>query len=282
VKLKLFLPLFITVFLHLSAHCFPITEPGARIDQLKSFAQTLSLSDASSILRLTEKFEEIYEGASPEECDEAVIFIVEFMSRSTDSIYIAHEELINREAIFLYCDNYTREQGIEIKEDPEVKIFAEEALKSGYRFTLNEGMGEINKSPDFPGENILRKLSPAMREYYIQMSSEEKAGFAHDAGLTVGPEELGDRIVWREKYLDKYPGSAMKEQLIGEISFLSETLKTGVDNTPAFDYETGRLTKEFEDAYKKIIARYPDSPTAKKLNEYYKKVKANRLKRIEE
>ncbi len=282
-KTKIYSMLFVSVLALIGiTSCSDAYQPGQRLNDLKTYAATLPKTETSSIVNLTNKFLEIYSSAAPEECDQAALFINRFMEQSVDSIYEKHINFLNSESIFLFCENYTEDSAYIIKEDPEVKDFAQAAIKNGYRFMIYEGMGYIEKAVSFPGDNVLKKLTLPLRLYYVQMSKEQKEGFALDAGLSVPPDVLADRIVWCEDYLKKYPDALMKNEVREKMAFLTETIKYGLDNTPAFDYMTGKLTREFNDAYLRIFAKYPDSPAINGIKTFYGKVKDNNFNRVEE
>ncbi|MEM6299275.1 MAG: hypothetical protein AAF740_11370, partial [Bacteroidota bacterium] len=52
-------------------------------------------------------------------------------------------------------------------------------------------------------------------------------------------------------------------------------LLRGTDNTPAFDYESGQLTHEFEQAFDYLIGKYPQTELGKLLALYKKNLQEN-------
>ncbi|MBX7242115.1 MAG: SH3 domain-containing protein [Bacteroidia bacterium] len=150
--------------------------------------------------------------------------------------------------------------------------------RNGLVLDSEEGMTFVQTDPAFLLRKAGDRVSPAMKAYLALEEDEVKKRVAGDGGLTVSAKELARRTVEWEKFNRQYPG--FTGFLISENYFRWGlcTLITGLDNTPAFNYDDQLLNDEFKEAYEWVIANHPDTKTGKAVKEIYDILKREGMK----
>ena len=119
----------------------------------------------------------------------------------------------------------------------------------------------------------------------IRQSEFEQAGrtyLVEDAALSITWDQLSDRIVDWQNYLDKYPDYPGKKEVEGYISFYLDLylLNFGLDNTPMFI--NGVLTDEVRMSYERFIEKYHGTKYHGIVKEYYNLLKKHDFNITEE
>jgi hypothetical protein len=159
--------------------------------------------------------------------------------------------------------------------DPEMKELMDRLQLCGSDLYQSEGFFYIDQRPDYFTSIFGQDGSSEMKEYLEIRSKELKEGFSEDAGLLISFEQLYDRVVVWEKYLAENPDFILNEEIKGTLSMYLSTLMTGMDNSPAFDYETGKLLPELQFIYSKAIQKNDNRNSTKVLRKYFEHLKAN-------
>ena len=81
--------------------------------------------------------------------------------------------------------------------------------------------------------------------------------------------------MWWEKFLAKYPQSVVAGEAREKQTIYQRVLLLGMDNSPVFDYETGRLTHAYREAWQRLSEKYPDTDTGRLVNGYLQLLAAN-------
>jgi hypothetical protein len=118
----------------------------------------------------------------------------------------------------------------------------------------------------------------AAAEYQQQVAKEKKEGYADDAALIITRKQLGDRIVWREQFLKKYPVSPVSSKVNNEILSFMDVLifSSTLDNDPTYEPSGQRLMVEsVKKGFEELIRAYPESRYMQVLKKYYEMTKAN-------
>ncbi|OPX84144.1 MAG: hypothetical protein A4E53_03919 [Pelotomaculum sp. PtaB.Bin104] len=143
--------------------------------------------------------------------------------------------------------SFSMQQLGEIK-DPEIKKMLEEVRDTGYRVRSAEGMYFPVIDYQFY-QRYYAYLTEDIKNYYVLMATESNSPPAADAALLITPDEILKRIVAQENYLKGYPGSAklkdIEELYLRYVNFYL----FGLNNTPAFAYNTRVLRKDFQESY---------------------------------
>lgn len=160
-------------------------------------------------------------------------------------------------------------------DDPKMKELMKLLELCGSELLQSEGFYYIDQRSDYFQSIFREDASSEMKEYLEIRSKELKEGFSEDAGLLITFEQLYNRVVTWEKYLAENPDFILNEEIKGTLSMYLSTLMTGMDNTPAFDYETGKLLPELQFIYSKAIQKNDNCNSTKVLRKYFEHLKAN-------
>ena len=112
------------------------------------------------------------------------------------------------------------------------------------------------------------KCTPAINEFLQLSSKYDQQKYADDGGLIIEPKQLVERVFDWENHLKKFPNSILKEELNMMVTYYTRTVFAGMDNTPAFDYNSFRLNSDYFEAWLLIKDKYPESNMAKILNTF--------------
>lgn len=156
---------------------------------------------------------------------------------------------------------------IEDIQDAEVKDLLEETKAMGYKVETAEGMF-------FPIMNYeyMKKFSPYasddMKSYIDIMAVETNKVPAKDAALTIGWNEIIQRALAQEGFIEKH-GSSAKAESIKELQkrYLTFIL-FGLNNTPLFSYDTKTMDPEAKEAYTKAVKDNESSGLIQLLDKY--------------
>ncbi len=166
-------------------------------------------------------------------------------------------------------------------QDAELKSLLTETKAMGYKVETAEGMFFPIMDYEF-----LKKYSPYasddIKDYINIMAVESNKVPAKDAALVIGWDEVVERALAQEAFIEKY-GSSDKVEAIKELSnrYLTFILY-GLNNTPLFSYEDKTMNKEAREAYKKAIEDNKDSELIKTLSSYMELLEKSGYKFTEE
>lgn len=147
------------------------------------------------------------------------------------------------------------------------------------------GEGDVITVLDYDwAMNILqRKTSGATDVYLSLLAAEETEPTLQDAGLAVEMKELVSRIILSEKLGEQKLPVTFANKLAWFNKFYIETICLGSDNTPSLDNEAKMtLNPAFKQGYDYLLASYPSSKAAQKINEWLAVVKAKDRKKLEQ
>ena len=163
--------------------------------------------------------------------------------------------------------------------DPEIIEMLENA---GLDVDSSEGMSYLTLSAT---------AYYATFEPYFDDETREFAGpevryprIVEDAALFATCEQLLDRCILLEKFLEKYPESRFRKEALSIYKYyMSNILFCTYDNTPTFEYSYDHNSYNKIDPAKlkeieALPGRYPDSQADAIIREYLKDLKANNYK----
>ncbi|MDN3693014.1 hypothetical protein QWZ06_12335 [Chryseobacterium tructae] len=201
-------------------------------------------------------------GNSPEQNNKVYEDYVKIRDKYTDCFNDSQTEILDK-----YIDYHTNEPGTEHLPD-NIKKMAAELNKAGLEFReMGEGLTEIHSLPGYYESVFKNKVTPDYGAYISQMAKDNKENYAVNGGLLITWEELGDRLIEWENFINKYP----KSQLIRAAkdnyhNYLLDYL-LGMDSDRIYDNEEGKIYDDKKEAYSTLIKKYPNSATAKKTKE---------------
>lgn len=123
----------------------------------------------------------------------------------------------------------------------------------------------IREVPDFYYKIFKDYVTDDYKEYLKITSNENEEHYVADSGLCITLEELGDRIVTWENFLEKYPNSKLNDKVNNICNSYRRDYILGVPGG-IYDY------RESAEEYNRFIKKYPDSPTTELLGYYLEEV----------
>lgn len=186
---------------------------------------------------------------------------------TNDNLFRVFRDFYNK--VIGCCHDYYWRGGMPVSE--------EILTKSGLRTNHSESGEFFAEDPSYLPANFASTLSEGLQEFLkIRQTEFEQAGrtyLVEDAALTITWDQLSDRIVDWQNYLDKYPDYPGKKEVEGYISFYLDLylLNFGLDNTPMFI--NGVLTDEVRMSYERFIEKYHGTKYHGIVKEYYNLLK---------
>ncbi|WP_343658555.1 hypothetical protein [Chryseobacterium sp.] len=212
------------------------------------------------------KIEKEMAGNSPEHNDKVYEDYLKIRSKYTECLMNLHTGVLDK-----YVNYYDSDKD-QYNFPDNIKKIASELKKAGLEFReVGEGMTEIWTIPGYYSSLFKNKVTPDYEAYISQTDKESESNYAADAGLIISWEQLGDRLIFWENFMNKYPESRLIKTVKQDYNdYLSDYL-LGMDNTPTYEREpdqgTGKLNDEIKTEFNRMIKKYPNSNTAKKAKE---------------
>ena len=119
----------------------------------------------------------------------------------------------------------------------------------------------IREVPDFYYKTFKDYVTDDYKEYLKITSDENEEHYVADSGLCITLEELGDRIITWEKFLEKYPNSKLNDKVNNICNSYRRDYILGI---PGGIYDYKENLKE----YKSFQEKYPNSPTTGLIGYY--------------
>jgi hypothetical protein len=155
-----------------------------------------------------------------------------------------------------------------------LKNLLKEVFNGGYK--LIEREGSIYPVQDY---SLLKAyssyLSPQVSEYINVKAAESDKPIAIDGALAVSWDELAERLLKMEEFIEAYPDFPRYKGIANRYNFYIRFYLTGIDNTPAYDHSTKKYKDEVIASFKKLINEHGDSQTAKWVKEFLDMLEAN-------
>ncbi|MEI3789756.1 MULTISPECIES: hypothetical protein [unclassified Chryseobacterium] len=200
---------------------------------------------------------------SPEQNNKVYEDYVEVRNKYIEGLSRLHTDILDK-----YINYY--DSGSDSYKFPEnIKKLAAQFKKEGLEFReVGEGYTEIWSVPDHYFTIFKNKVTPDYNSYIAQMAIEAKENYAADAGLIISWKELGERLIFWENFMKKYPESQLLKTVKKDYNNYLHDYLYGMDNTPTYETADGKLYEENRNEYKRIIKKYPNSYTAKRVQEF--------------
>ena len=194
-----------------------------------------------------------------EEADELYEQYLESNNTILENLNIEHDKLLSGGI-------YNNEDTSENFTDEEWKIANKFLNKYDLElWYLARGTCIIKEVPDFYYKTFKDYVTDDYKEYLKITSKENEEHYVADSGLCITLEELGDRIVTWENFLEKYPNSKLNDKVNNICNSYRRDYILGVPGG-IYDY------KESTEEYNRFIKKYPDSPTTELLGYYLEEV----------
>jgi len=190
----------------------------------------------------------------------------EYIQEYTDEIFMEDNqmELLRLSGTELFFD----EANIGQIENVKLKDIVERIFKGKYKLINMEG----GFYPGIDYEKLKeynRYLSDEIRGYIEIKALNSNKPAVLDAEITISFDELGERLIQTEKYIQKYPQGVKFEEVLRIYGDYLRLYLEGSDNSPIYEYETREIKKDILKSYKnmkgnnklitaKIISKYID------------------------
>lgn len=163
--------------------------------------------------------------------------------------------------------NYYSENG-ELKLPESIQKQAAELKKGSLKFMeVGEGYTEIWSEPYHYFNLFKNKITPDYQAYIGQLAKENVGLYAADAGLVISWKELGERAIFWENFLKKYPESKLNPKVQEIYSNYLYDYLFGLDNTPTYEFSNNKMYDENRIEFTRMMTTYPSSNVAKKTKE---------------
>ena len=196
-----------------------------------------------------------------EEADELYEQYLESNNTILENLNIEHDKLLSGGINSIHnkgtAENFTDEEWKIAK-----KFLNRYDLELWY---LARGSCIIREVPDFYYKTFKDYVTDDYKEYLKITSKENEEHYVADSGLCITLEELGNRIVTWENFLEKYPNSKLNDKVNNICNSYRRDYILGVPGG-IYDY------KESAEEYNRFIKKYPDSPTTELLGYYLEEV----------
>jgi hypothetical protein len=217
---------------------------------------------------------------SQENFDKTIVNLIEVLQKQLKD----YEDKIFSQEINIIVNNYKYEDLIQlqnIKED-NIKNLLQDAFSNGYKLSVSEGMYYFEIDYDKILKDFGGYTSTETAGYLEIMSDEYNKHFAEDAALVISLDELANRIVKTEKYIDSYPDFVLIQQVKQLHNYYLKAYLLGLNNTPLFDYQTEKTKESFLKSYENTIANQKGTKLAAILEEYQTLLERSDYTRSEE
>jgi len=199
---------------------------------------------------------------SPEQNDRLYEDYVKVRTKYTECLNGLHADILDQ-----YTDYHTNEPDTYHLPD-SVKKIAGELSRAGLEFrVMGEGLTEIHSLYGYDYAIFKNKVTPDYESYILQLANDSKENYAINGGLMITWEELRDRLIAWENFMNKFPKSTLIKKAKREYDDYLLDYILGMDSSPTYDRTEGKLLDETKEEYSRIIKKYPNSRTAKKAKE---------------
>jgi len=214
-------------------------------------------------------------------------YLSTFKSADRDSVYVLFDKVVYtavndfNDSLELNYSTLLHRANRKIV-DLEITQFKRCLDLCGLILLRTEGEDYVDVNYDYYYKLFKGRVSPALTDYLKIRKKELRQGFSEDAELVISFHQLYKRVITWEKFNMKYPDFFNREDAQNNYATYLSTLITGMDNSPLFDYDTGRLFPEIYNLYLKIISRHDALKSTRVIKEYYNLLKTSDFKMPDE
>ncbi len=135
-------------------------------------------------------------------------------------------------------------------------------LLKKYNLTLydaGEGITQIRREAAYYYNIFKDYVTDEYKEYLQFITKEEEEPYQADAVIMIPYENIGERIITLENFLNKYPNSTLKEEINEKLQYYRLNYLLGADSTPTM--EGNSIHKENIEEFDRFMKKHPNSPT---------------------
>lgn len=241
----------------------------------ESFLNNLPAGEAASIGKAARYFEEKYANEPANACDAAWEDFDKFVDKVVEKVndspilekYRTNPQtvkmLVNEKGVNMNFDNYTKE-----------------LAENGISFHISEGDLYAKKEMQYEWNHFETKVSPEMKVFLKQLTTEDQKTMIEDAGLMISFGEVAERTLFWDDFAAKNPTLKVHKMCENRFRSYLHTLVTEyLDNAPLFDLQQKTLLPEVKAAYLSILQKSPNSRAGKVIADFYNLLKAKNFKK---
>ncbi|MBN8651736.1 MAG: hypothetical protein J0L67_09925 [Cytophagales bacterium] len=153
--------------------------------------------------------------------------------------------------------------------------FQNELRQQGLLIRSTEGGVYIDADMEPIREIFYKYLTSSTKLFFDQFALESNQGIAEDGGMYISERELADRLGFWEEFIMNNPGHIFKDFAEDNVKYYRYYLMVGMDNTPAFDFESRKLLTAYKQALIYYQQRFGKTPGATIFKKYLTLVETN-------
>ena len=142
---------------------------------------------------------------------------------------------------------------------------------------IGEGMVTIRELPHLYYDMFKDYVTDDYKEYLKIWAKDGEKLYQADAGLLVSFEEIGERIITWENFLNQYPDTKLNIKVTALLNSYREDYLLGMENTPTLDggYDNIPITVDevAKKEYDRFMKKYPNSPTVELIKYFIENYK---------
>ena len=146
---------------------------------------------------------------------------------------------------------------------------------------IGEGMVTIRELPNLYYDMFKDYVTDDYKEYLKIWAKDSEKLYQADAGLLVSFEEIGERIVTWESFLNQYPDTKLNIKVTALLNSYREDYLLGMENTPTLDggYDNIPITVDevAKKEYDRFMKKYPNSPTVELIKYFLENYQNNNI-----
>ena len=246
------------------------SSPEKALIQYREYSKSLVKTDLSSISKALSKYKELFTTAPSEYRDSA---FVEFRN-------LFYNVINNYSDAFWNNAELMKKVNAKQNDDPAVKELNTALENNGLRLSITEGSYYIDEKPDYLINNFKGYISQGVNEFLNLRSQELQQGFSEDAKLLISFQQLGNRIITWQNYLNKYPSSPLQAEAKFSYHLYFNTFLTGLDNSPISNGDI--LLPEIKQVYLDFISRNKDNESGRIVEKFYNILNKNNFRLTED
>jgi hypothetical protein len=241
---------------------------------MKKFNKLIKNGDEPSTI--VQFINEHIKGLSQIEGERMVLDLETILQDSTDSLTDKLLEIDNNGELMIIggTELFFPDNKVKDIQDDELRDYVTKLFASNYKLINLEGsfypITDYEKMKQYNNY-----ISDEMKDYIDIKAMDSDKPVAIDAGLVISYDELAERILKTENYIQKYSEGKRYEEMLGSYRSKLDIYLSGLDNTPIADYETKKIYKDVVDSYEKTI-NTKDSVTAFVVSKYMDTIKENK------
>jgi hypothetical protein len=160
--------------------------------------------------------------------------------------------------------------------------FKNEVDANGFSIAQSEGMIYISKNSYFIKSDLKEFLDSTSMDFINLYCQEIDSICCEDAGIIISEELLVQRALLWGNLLEKAKDLEYKPVAESQFRTYLFLIYSGQDNTPSFDWTTGKFSKNLFELMKSIVSEYPNSKASKEFMEYIELLEQSDLKKTDE